>query len=121
MLGFLPLLQECRNPNHACISAFLVQLVPWECSSFEGNSCWFLSGGIITDKIGSKSFEILLDNVEIGLHSSFLLGLVFDAIDVVVDRLHDLVVLAWLLVQFDAKIKEDELKDVLLVLTTAIL
>ena len=38
----------------------------------------------------------------------------------VVDSLHDFVVLAWLLIQFNAKIEENELKDVLFVFTTAI-
>lgn len=120
-MELLPLPQVCRNLSHACILAFPTQLVPWECSSFEGNFCWFLSGEIITEKKGSKSFEVLFDNVEVGLDSSLLLGLVFDAIDVVVDRLHDFVVLARLLVKLDAEIEEDELKDVLFVLAAAIL
>ena len=120
-MALLPLPQECRNPSHACTSTFLAQLAPWECSSSEGSSCWFLSGRIITGEKGSKSLEVLFDNVQVGLDSSLLLGLVFDAVDVVVDCLHDLVVLAGLLVELDAEVEEDELEDVLLVFTAAVL
>lgn len=97
-----------------------MQLVPWECSNFEDNFYWFLYQWINTYKKGRKSLEILFYNIEVSLDSTFLFGLIFGAIDVVVDCLHDFVVLAWFLIEFDAEIEEDELKNILFVFTAAI-
>jgi len=95
-------------------------LDPWDYSSFEDNFCWFLYRESHTEQKGCESFEILFDNVEICLHPFLFIGLVFGSVHMIIDRFHDFIVFAWLLVKLNAKIKKNKLEYIFFIFSAAI-
>ena len=116
----IPILQQYRSLSRACTLTFRELLAPWDYSSFEGNFCLFLYKDSDTEQKSCESFEILFDNIKVSLHSLLFLCLVFDTVDMMIDRFHDLIVFAWLLVELYTKIQKDKLENILFILSAAI-
>jgi len=76
---------------------------------------------ISPDNIATKPLEVVLHHIKIGLDTLFPLADLQLSHNVRVDRVHQSVLMAGLLVEFDAQVQEQELENVLLIVLGQVL